>query len=217
MPPYCTGFQNQSGRPPEPPCVAAVSLNDLVRRDVDRLDDLADGPGLHQLAGLDGGLHLQPFAVHDGVDLLGFGDGLADRGEIFERGDAGLVAEEVLAVLHGANADAGALVGDLRAEHKLGGRIVDDLVLRGYDLDVGEALLECGELVLLAAPGRDEFTAAALHGADHAVDVVVAHAADGELDGVLRLGVCLLARFGDFMDDMASAGVKPVGRLGQRG
>src|SRR5271170_2734497 len=194
-----------------------MPLNDLVRRDVDRLDDLADGSGLDQLARLDGRFDLQPFAIHDGVDLVGFGDGLADRRKIFESGDARLVAEKVLAVLHGANADAGALIGDLRAEHKLGGRIVDDLVLRGYDLDVGKALLECGELVLLAAPGRDEYTAATLYSADHAIDMVVAHAADSKLDGILRLGVCLLARFGDFMGDMASARVKPVGGLGQRG
>ena len=54
------------------------------------------------------------------------------------------------------------------------------------DLDVGKSLLERGQLVLLAAPGRDQYAAATLYGADHAIDVVVAHAADGELDGVLR-------------------------------
>ena len=132
-------------------------------------------------------------------------------GEIFESGDAGFVAEEVFAVLHGANADGGALVGDLRAEDKLSGRIVDDLVLRRDDLDVGIALFERGQLVLFASPGRDQHAAATLYGADHAMDVVVAHAADGEFDGVLRLGVGLLSGLGDLMDDMASA----KGRFGQ--
>ncbi len=70
-------------------------------------------PCLDELAGLDGGLHFEPLAVHDGVDFFRFGDGLANGGELFERGDAGLVAEEVLAVLHDANADSRALIGDL--------------------------------------------------------------------------------------------------------
>jgi hypothetical protein len=37
------------------------------------------------------------------------------------------------------------------------------------------------------------------------MDVVVADAADGKLDGVFRFGVGLLSGLGDFMDDMASA------------
>ena len=188
-------------RPPaSPPC-----LNDLVRRDVDRLNHFADGAGLDQFAGFDGSLHFQPLAVHDGVDSSGFGDGLAHFGQFLERGDAGLVAEKILAVLHGANADGGALVGDLRAEDELDGGIVDDLVLRRDDLDVGEALLERGELVLFAAPGGDQLAAAALDRADHAVDVVVAHAADGELDRVLRLCVGFLPGLGYLMRDRTAA------------
>ena len=54
------------------------------------------------------------------------------------------------------------------------------------DLHIGKALAECRKLVVLAAPRRHQFAAAALHGADHAVDVVVAHAADGKLDVILR-------------------------------
>ncbi len=71
------------------------------------------------------------------------------------------------------------------------------------DFDVGVSLFEGGELVLFASPGCDEGAAAALDGADHSVDVVVAHAADGELDGVLRFGVGVLRGFGDFMEDTA--------------
>jgi hypothetical protein len=108
-------------------------------------------------------------------------------------------------MLHGANADGGAFIGDLRAEYKLSGRIVDDLILRRYDLDIGVALLKSCQLILFASPGSDQDAASTLHGADHAVDVVVAHAADGKLDGVLRFGVGLLAGLGYFMDDMACA------------
>ena len=39
---------------------------------------------------------------------------------------------------------------------------------------------------LFAAPCRHQFAAAALDSADHAVDVVVTHAADGKLDVILR-------------------------------
>ena len=109
-------------------------------------------------------------------------------------------------MLHGANADGGTLVGDLRAQDKLSGGIVDDLVLRRHDLDVGVAFFERGKLVLFSSPGRDQHSAATLYGADHAMNVVVAHAADGEFDGVLRLGVGLLAWLGGLVDDMATAG-----------
>jgi len=75
----------------------------------DRLDNSADRSCLNQLAGLDRSLHLQPLAVHDGVDFLCLGDGLANRRQIFEGGDTRLVAQKVFTVLHGANADAGAV------------------------------------------------------------------------------------------------------------
>src|SRR5580692_7628768 len=117
-----------------------------MRSDVDGLDDAADGPGLDELACFDRSFDLEALAVHDGVDFFGFGDGLANGGEIFESGDAGLVAEHVFAVRHGANANGGAPVGDLRGEDELGGRIIDDLVLGGDDFYIGEALFEGGEL-----------------------------------------------------------------------
>ena len=185
----------------------AVLLGDLVGRDVDGLDHLADGALLDQFAGVDRGLHFEALAVHDGVDALGFGDGLADFGKLLERGDAGLVGEKVLAVLHHADAERRALVGDLRAQHELRGGIVEDLVLGLDDFRVGKALGECGEFVFFAAPYRNQFAAAALDRADHAVDMVVAHAADGELDVVLGRFVLLLGKDGVF-DDGLGAGAK---------
>ena len=64
--------------------------------------------------------------------------------------------------------------------------IVENLVLRLHDLHVGKSLAERRDLVFFAAPRRHQFAAAALHSADHPVDVVVAHAADGKLDVILR-------------------------------
>ena len=46
----------------------------------------------------------------------------------------------------------------------------------------GKRLRNCASLSCFAAPCRHQFAAAALDCANHAVDVVVAHAADGELD-----------------------------------
>ena len=51
---------------------------------------------------------------------------------------------------------------------------------------LGNRLREIRELVLFADPGRHQFSAAALNRPDHAVDVVVAHAADGKLDVIFR-------------------------------
>src|SRR5581483_3683327 len=69
----------------------ARTLKDLVRRDIDGLDHLADRALLYQLTRIYSGLHLKPLAVHDGVDAAGLGDGLAHIRELFERCDARLV------------------------------------------------------------------------------------------------------------------------------
>jgi hypothetical protein len=179
-----------------------MSLNDLVGGDVDGLDNLADGSCLNELACFDCGFYFKALAVHDCVNFFSFGDGLANCGEVLEGGDAWLITQEVFAVFHGADADAGALVGDLRAENELRGGIVDDLILRGDDLDVGVAFFEGGQFVFLATPRSDQGSPATLHGPDHAVDVIVAHAADGEFDRVLRLGGSVLTRLGHFMGDV---------------
>src|SRR6185437_14682923 len=63
--------------------------------------------------------------------------------------------------------------------------VVKNFVLGLHDPGAGETPRELGELVFFAAPHRNQLAAAALHGAHHAVDMVVAHAADGKLDVVL--------------------------------
>jgi hypothetical protein len=104
-------------------------------------------PCLHQLAGIDRGLHFQPLAVHDGVDALGLGDGLAHLGQLLQRGDPGLVGSGSPCRAAWRGRPAARVDWDLRTEHQLNGRIVQDLVLRRNHLDVGKALLEGCELV----------------------------------------------------------------------
>jgi len=91
----------------------AAALNDLMWRDIDGLNHFTDRALLDQHAGVHGGLHFEALAVHDGVDAIGFGDRLADVGELLERGHARLVGKEILAELHRADAERSALVGDL--------------------------------------------------------------------------------------------------------
>ena len=179
MPPYCSGFQNQSGRP-EPPPASPPRLKDLVRRNIDGLNHLADGALLDQFAGVNGGLHLQQLAVHDGVDPLGLGDGLAHFGQLLERGDAGLVGEIVLAVLHGADAERARSLAicELSTSCIEGSLRISSCVSTIFTL--GKRFLKAASLVFFAAPGRHQLAAAALDRADHAVDVVVAHAADAQ-------------------------------------
>ena len=143
MPPYCSGFQNQSGRPPPPPASPPL-LKDLVRRDVDGLDHLADRALPNQFACIDGRLHLKQLAVHDGVDALGLGNRLAHVGQLLQRRDARAcqTSNPCRASWRALHAQWRALVGDLRTEDQLHRRIVENLVLRLNDLHVGESLVE---------------------------------------------------------------------------
>src|SRR5215469_7298511 len=171
-------------RVPEPvgPARAAAGdpavLEDLVRRDVDGLDNFADRALMDEVSRIDGGSYLKPFAVHDGVDPLGLGYGFAHFGKLIARRDAGLVGEKVLALFHGAHAERSPFVGDLRAKNELNRGIAQDLFPRFDDPDVRKSFSKARQFVRLPAPSRNKFTAASLDGADHAVDMVVAHSAD---------------------------------------
>ncbi len=172
-------------------------------RDIGGLDHLADGARLHQFSGAHGCLHFQPLAVHDGEDALGLGDGAAHGGQLFQRGDAGLIAEIVLAVLHDADAERGTLIGDRRAENKLDRRIVENLILRPCRLRLGIALEECNSAFRLRGVDADHLSSAADHGVHHAVNVVVAHARDGEADGIGRQNGCNLRGLGNLVHHAA--------------
>src|SRR5690348_5086443 len=99
-------------------------LEYLVRRDVDRLDDFANSAFLDQHARVDSRRYFEALAVHDRVDAFGFGYRLAYFGELFERRDARLVGEKVLAELHDPHAEWRAFTCDLRAKYKLDGWVV---------------------------------------------------------------------------------------------
>ena len=160
-----------------------------MRTEPDRLHDVADGAGLHQLARPDGRAVFEPLAVHDRVDAAGLRLHAAHLGQLLERRDARLVGHVVLAVLHHADADRRAVGRNRRAQHQLDARVLENLVLAARHLDAGEPLLKILHQVRLFGVDPHQLAAAALHGADLAVDVIVVDADDGESDpliGTLR-------------------------------
>ena len=98
-----------------------------MRPEADGLQHLADGPGLHEFARLDRGAVLEPLAVDDRVDALGLGLHRDDLGQLRERGDAGLVGDEVLAGAHHADAERRPLGGNGGTQHDLDRGVVEDL------------------------------------------------------------------------------------------
>ena len=106
MPPKRAFSKNHAGR--------AFGLI-AVRPEADRLDHAADRAGLDQLAGPDRRAVLESLAVHDRVDAARLRLHAPHLGELLERGDARLVGHVVLAVLHHADAERRALVGDDRS------------------------------------------------------------------------------------------------------
>ena len=93
-----------------------------------------------QIAGLDGGFHLQALGIHDGEFAPGLGDGFAHFGKLLQRGDGGFVAEKILARAHDANAERSALVGDGGAGDQLDRLVVQDFVFALRQLDGAELL-----------------------------------------------------------------------------
>jgi hypothetical protein len=77
--------------PPRTSARVAVSLSDLVRSDINCLNDFADGALLNELARINRCFHLKPLAIHDAVDALRLGDSLAHFGKLLKGRDAWLV------------------------------------------------------------------------------------------------------------------------------
>ena len=157
-----------------------------MRRNIDGLDYLADRALPHQFAGVDGRLHFEQLAVQDRVDALGLGDRLAHLGQLLEGGQAGLVRENspCRASWRALRSPARSLaICEVSTSCTAGSSRISSCVVD--DLHIGEPLAELRQLVVLAAPRRHQLAAAPLHRANHAVDVVVAHAADGKLDVIL--------------------------------
>lgn len=158
----------------------------------DDLHHLADGPGLHQLPGVDSGLHLQALAVVDHVLAARLGDGALDVLQLLQSGEGGLVGEVVLARLHHPDAQGGPLAGDAGAGHQLCLRVGQHLLLAfggdglGVGLAVGLHLLGVGVVDVLQGGARVQ------QAAGHAVDVAVVqpHGGKHEFPGLYhRVGL----------------------------
>ena len=89
----------------------ALVVVERVRPEADGVDDLADGAGLHQFAGLHRRAGLEMLRVADRKDAPGLRLHALDLVELREGGHPRLVAHHVLAVTHGGDGDLGALGG----------------------------------------------------------------------------------------------------------
>ena len=147
-----------------------------------RLHDSPDRAGFDQIPRADGGAVLEPLAVHDRVDPLGGRLDLPDLRQLRERRDARLVGHVIFAVIHHANADRPALVGNRRAQHELDGLVLQDLGFALRRLGHGELLDEGRAEVRLLGIHGHQFAPAPQDRARHAVDVPVVDADDRELD-----------------------------------
>ena len=184
IPPYCASFQNQSGLPPAAAVVTRL-LIDLVRRNINRLNHAPDRTRLHQVAGLHRALHLKPLAVHDAVDSLRLRDRLPHLSQLLQRSDARFVGEKVLPRAHHTNAQRRTLARNLRTQHKLNRRIMQNLIFRRRPLHIRIALLERSNLIRLRPLRHHQLAAATLNRTHHPIDVVMTHARDRKPDLVL--------------------------------
>ena len=156
--------------------------------ETDGLQHAADGPRLHELASAHGGLVLEAFGVEDREDALGLGLDAPSLGQLLERRCPGFVHQEVLAVLHDANAQRCTLVRDAGAHHELERRVLEDLALAPRLPDVGVALGELLSQLGFLGVERDELAASAHDGAHLTIDVTVIDTHDAEADARPVLG-----------------------------
>ncbi len=134
MPPYLAFSKNQAGR------VAAFRA---VGAEADHVDDPADGPGLDQLVGVGGGLHVQALAVVDHVLATGLGHHALGLVELVERGEGRLVGEVILAMFHHPAAQRAAQTGHGGGGHQGDRGIGEHLVEAPGDPDLGKHLEKC--------------------------------------------------------------------------
>ncbi len=96
MPPYWTGSQNHGGASASSARVwVDAFLYDLMRSNIDCLDNLSDGSRLDHLASFDGGFYLQPLAIKDGVNSLCLRDGLSYLGDLSQGRCPRLIAKVI--------------------------------------------------------------------------------------------------------------------------
>ena len=106
------------------------------------IDHRADHPRAHQLRRARRRPVLQPFAVIHCKNAPGRGLHALGFLQLRQRGKRRLVAQKILAVLHGANADPRAFIGDACAHHQVNGRILQNLGLGSRQLRLGIRLAE---------------------------------------------------------------------------
>src|SRR6185312_6052254 len=104
-------------------------LVEPVRPEARRMDDAADGARCDQLARLHRRAGLEMLGEADRIDALRLGLDGAHRLELVERGDAGLVGHEVLAVAHRLDAEGRALRRDAGADDELDRLVLKDAAL----------------------------------------------------------------------------------------
>ena len=153
-----------------------------MRSQPDRLYDITDGACLDQLARFDGAAILEALAVHDRVDPSGRSLHATNVCELLQRDDAGLVHHIILAMLHHADAERGALVRNDRREHKLDRGVLQDLTLIADLLRLRIPARELRAQVGLDGMEGDQLTTTPDGGVHLTVDVAVIHADDGEAE-----------------------------------
>src|SRR5205807_9683113 len=117
-------------------------------------------------------------------NTTGFLDGPPHLGKLLQRGDGGLIAQEVFALAHRPYSERRPKIGDGGGTDELDRRIIQDFILAaGYPHAV-IALLKSSETLGIGRVHRDQFTAAAPDGIGNAIDVAMIEPDDCELDRV---------------------------------
>jgi xylonate dehydratase len=167
-------------RIPEPR--RALRRMNAMRPESNRLHDVTDRAGLHELTRLHRRRVLEPFAVADRIDPLRRCLHATHFGELRPRREPRLVGHVVLVVLHHPNAERRSLVGHDGRQHELDRRILEDRVLIARLFGARVASRERrSELGFPGVEGH-ELAAAAQHGVHLAVNVTVVHADHAEAE-----------------------------------
>ena len=119
--------------------------------------------------------------IADRIDAPGLALHLAHGGELLERGDAGLVDHDILAVSHRLDAEGRAFRGNAGADDELDGLIFEDAAPVLDSRNVRIFLLEPVEQKALRVIA-DKLGAGGEQGIDLPEDVAVLDADDGEAD-----------------------------------
>jgi len=154
-----------------------------MRAEPHRLDDLADGAGLHELPRSHGRSVLEALAEADGVDPPRLRLDAARLGQLVERGERRLVAHVVLAVAHRLHSQRAPVARDGGAHDQVDPRILQDLApaSRAPGLRVPTLVLRREVGLLREEPS--ELRAGPDQEVGLRIDVVVIHPDDTESDG----------------------------------